>query len=183
MDAKGLRQATVVGHSMGSFIAQQVALAAPERVSRLVLVGSAPSARNDVIRDLLRAVETLPDPVPAAFVRDFQVSTVFRPLPDGFMDRAVAESLKLPAHVWRSSVEGMLVTEPAAALSRSRIPTLLISGDRDAVFSVAEQDELRRMLPAAEFTRYEETGHAPHWERSEEFTRDLVEFMERAQGR
>ncbi|MBA3357249.1 MAG: alpha/beta fold hydrolase [Pyrinomonadaceae bacterium] len=41
MDAKSLKQATIVGHSMGSFIAQHVAVRAPERVNRLVLVASA----------------------------------------------------------------------------------------------------------------------------------------------
>ena len=46
MDAKGIKKATIVGHSMGSFVAQHVATMAPERVEQLVLVGSAPAVRN-----------------------------------------------------------------------------------------------------------------------------------------
>lgn len=46
MDALHLERATVVGHSMGSFIAQQIAVAASGRVERLVLVGSAPAFRR-----------------------------------------------------------------------------------------------------------------------------------------
>ena len=46
MDAKGIVRATIVGHSLGGFIAQQVALAAPRRVSQLVLVGTATTPRN-----------------------------------------------------------------------------------------------------------------------------------------
>src|SRR5215510_5033689 len=38
MDAKGIQRATLVGHSMGSLVAQGVAIAAPERVERLVLI-------------------------------------------------------------------------------------------------------------------------------------------------
>src|SRR5215813_5937014 len=41
MEAKGIKRATLVGHSMGSIVAQGVALLAPERVERLVLIGSA----------------------------------------------------------------------------------------------------------------------------------------------
>ena len=48
MDALGIRRATLVGHSMGSFVAQQAALAVPERVAGLVLIGSATAVRNEV---------------------------------------------------------------------------------------------------------------------------------------
>ncbi|MBI3972480.1 MAG: alpha/beta fold hydrolase [Chloroflexi bacterium] len=39
MDALGITQAALVGHSMGSFIAHLVAVDHPERVARLVLIG------------------------------------------------------------------------------------------------------------------------------------------------
>ncbi|MCG8419715.1 MAG: alpha/beta hydrolase, partial [Proteobacteria bacterium] len=38
LDALGIERAAVVGHSMGSFIAQQVALRAPQRVTHLILI-------------------------------------------------------------------------------------------------------------------------------------------------
>ena len=41
MDAAGLKQATVMGHSYGSLIALEAAGRAPERISQLVLVGTA----------------------------------------------------------------------------------------------------------------------------------------------
>src|SRR5215207_10629296 len=46
MDARGLERATLVGHCMGSLVAQRVALVAPQRVERLVLVSSMTAARN-----------------------------------------------------------------------------------------------------------------------------------------
>src|SRR5687768_13080157 len=46
MDAKGIARATIIGHSMGGFVAQHVALAAPRRVSQLVLIGTATTPRN-----------------------------------------------------------------------------------------------------------------------------------------
>ena len=100
MDLKGIDRATIVGHSMGSFVAQQVVAAAPERVARLVLIGSATTPRNIVgISEFVRAIDSLADPVPPQFAREFQVSTIHHPVPEAFLDEAVAVSLKLPARV------------------------------------------------------------------------------------
>jgi len=181
MDAKGLKRATIVGHSMGSFIAQQIALAAPERVERLVLVGSATTVRNNVVLELQQAVETLGDPVPAKFAREFQASTIYQPLPDDFMDRVVAESLKLPARVWRATMTGMLAADGKTKLGNIKTPTLILWGDQETVFPRAEQDLLAAQLPQAILQVYPKTGHALHWERPEQFVHDLEEFITRAE--
>ena len=179
MDAKELARATVVGHSGGSFVAQQVALLAPERVAGLVLVDSAPSVRGmNGFAEFRQAVEALEDPVPVEFVREFQESTLHRPVPPEFMERVVAESMKLPARVWRAYLAGMVATDPPTGLAETRIPTLVLWGDRDAIFPRAEQDALLDLLPDATLKVYPETGHDPHWERPEEFARDLRDFVD-----
>jgi pimeloyl-ACP methyl ester carboxylesterase len=163
---------------MGSFVAQQVALAAPRRVERLVLVGWAPSMhRMPGIDEFAAAVNALQDPVPEQFAREFQVSTIHQPIPDEFLDTAVATSLRLPARVWRGIMAGMLATAPAPELDRLGIPTLALAGERDAVFPAAVRRELLAQLPSARSVTYPETGHAPHWERPEVFTADLVAFL------
>ncbi len=179
LDAQGIRRAAVVGHSLGSVVAQHVARAAPERVSQLVLVGSTTTLRTPVVRELQRAVDALTDPVPSAFAREFQASTVQRPLPAAFMDRVVAESLKLPAGVWREIMTGMLAAEPLAPprAGAPRIPTLIVWGDRDAIFPRAEQDALTRLLRPATLAVYVGTGHSPHWEEPERFAREVVGFL------
>src|ERR1051325_9988457 len=111
MDAMGLPQATLVGHSMGSLVAQEVALAAPERVARLILIGPATHLRSENIFQLQQEVNALDDPVPAEFAREFQVSTIYHPVPDDFLDRAVTESLKLPARAWRAALAGSLAVD------------------------------------------------------------------------
>ncbi|HJU54982.1 MAG TPA: alpha/beta fold hydrolase, partial [Pyrinomonadaceae bacterium] len=162
MDAKNLRRATVVGHSMGSFVAQQVAASAPERVERLVLIGSATTLHNDVVAELRNAIDELDDgPVPEEFVREFQTSTVHAPLPAEFMERVVAESRKVPARVWRGAVAGFFADEPGDRLVRIKAPTLIIWGDREMVFPRAEQDALVRQLSNAVLKVYAETGHSP----------------------
>lgn len=177
MDEKGLRRATIVGHSMGSFIAQQLAILAPRRVERLVLIASGATLHNDAVLDLQRAVNTLTDPVPAKFVREFQAGTVYQPLPEEFMDRVVNESLKVPARVWRATVDGFFATDYRLQLGQIKAPTLIFWGDRETIFSRPEQDSLVKMLANAELKVYPDTGHAPHWERPEQFVKDLEDFL------
>ncbi len=177
MDALGIRRAVLVGHSMGSFVAQQAALAAPERMAGLVLIGSATGARNEVTLELQRALASLPDTVPAEFATEFQASTVHQPVPEEFMLRVVAECRKAPARVWRAALAGLLETERFTGLRGGRVPALLIWGDRDGMFSRSEQEALVAALPIASLKVYRETGHAPHWERPREVVRDLERFL------
>lgn len=179
MDAKGIKKATIVGHSMGSFVAQHVATMAPERVDKLVLVGSAPAVSNGEVSQLQMEVNALTDPVPLKFVTEFQKSVVTRPVPDDFMDRVIHESMKLPARVWRDAMAGMLAKNSPVELRRIKAPTLIIWGDRETVFPKrADQEVLRKGIQNARLKVYEGTGHCPNWEEPLRFVRDLQEFVE-----
>ena len=179
MDAMNLKQATVVGHSMGSIVAQHVASQSPERVSKLVLVASATSVRNNAVRELQREIEALKDtaPVPETFARDFQTSTIFHPVPSDFLQAVVKESLKLPARVWREVMAEMLAPDASAELKKIKTPTLILWGDKESIFPRSEQDLLTSALRNSVLKVYPETGHALHWERPERFAKDLQEFI------
>lgn len=180
MDELGIRRATIVGHSMGSLVAQQVGLIAPERVERLVLIGSGTQLGRMNDRDAFaEAVNALTDPVSLEFIRGFQESTIHHPVPPAFLDSAIGESTRLTARVWKALLEGMLSAPPADGLDRKGIPTLLVWGDRDSVFPAENRDALAARLPEAERLDYEETGHAVHWERPERFAEDLHDFIRR----
>jgi pimeloyl-ACP methyl ester carboxylesterase len=62
LDAVEVEQAAVVGHSGGSFTARVMAETHAERVTRLVLIGSAVTPLKDVTRELQAAVHELQDP-------------------------------------------------------------------------------------------------------------------------
>lgn len=177
MDALGLPQVILVGHSMGSLVAQEAALNAPERVTRLILIGSATNMRSADVLQLQHEVNALDDPVPAEFAREFQVSTIYHPVPEDFLDRAVAESLKLPARVWRDALAGQLAVDYTARISRICMPTLVLRGDHDTIFSRPAQNALAAGIVNASLKVYPETGHALHWERPSEFVSDLEEFI------
>ena len=79
LDAVEIERATLVGHSASGFIARRVAETHPDHVARLVLINCA---------------VTLHASVPHV------------PLPGPVLERLVAQSLKAPARVWKSALEG-----------------------------------------------------------------------------
>ena len=159
-------------------MARRLALADPERVARLVLIGSGLPALNAVTREVQVSVQTLPDLVPAAFAREFQAGTVHLPLPEAFFERIIFESLKLPGSLWREVFDNLLAYEDAAQLARIAAPTLVLWGDRDALFAREDQERIVAAIPGATLKIYRDTGHCPNWERPEAVAADLCAFME-----
>jgi len=181
MDAVGVARATLIGHSMGTFVARRVAVTAPERVTGLVLIGSAVTAVNAVTQEVREQLAPLTDPLPESFVREFQASAIYLPLPEAFFEGIVAASLQAPAWVWQRMFDGLLAFGDGDRLGRIAVPTLILWGDRDALFSDAEeQQRLAAAIPGARLTILTETGHSPNWERPEEVAAALDAFLERA---
>jgi len=176
MDAMELERATLVGHSMGSFVALETGLQAPGRISKLVLIGSGAHLHSDDMRLLQKQFSMLADPVSAEFARDFQLSTIHTRVPDEFLDRAVAESQKVPARVWRDALDGLLAVNYTDRLPDLAMPVLLLQGDHDETIPRPAQDALAAGLPNATSRIYPATGHALHWERPADFTSDLEKF-------
>ena len=177
MDAMNIKQATILGHSMGSFVAQHVAALAPERVNKLVLEGSATTIRNNTVLELQREIGTLSDQVPEKFVREFQLSTVYQPLSQEFLQSIMKQSMKIPANVWREVMAEMVAPYADVELKKIKTPTLIVWGDKETIFPRSEQDSLVSALKNSKLRVYADTGHAPHWERPEWFVKDLQDFI------
>jgi pimeloyl-ACP methyl ester carboxylesterase len=179
LDALAVERAAVVGHSLGSFVAQALAIAHPERVERLVLVGSAATVKgNPPLAEFLEIVEGWSAAPERALIREFQTSTVHAPLPEWFLEAIVSESAKLPLRVWREALAGLLAADLTDRLAEIVQPAWVVWGDRDAIFSRADQDALLRRLPNATLSVFGGVGHAPHWERPHEFVRELERFLD-----
>jgi pimeloyl-ACP methyl ester carboxylesterase len=178
LDAVGVGRATLVGHSGSCLVARRVAEAHPERVARLVLLGSPRSlGDNQEEVGLQAAVRALQDPVPVEFARELQGGAAHVALPEPFFERLVAESLKLPARVWRDALEGLFAFDDAAELGRIAAPTLLIWGEWDRFLPREEEDDLAVAIPGARVIVYPATGHSPNWERPQRVAADLDAFM------
>lgn len=179
LDALEIDSAVVVGHSMGASVAQRFAHDFPARTRGLVLVGGRADWRaNAHVQELGAYVAgPLADPVDRGFVRDFQSSTVARPVAPGLLERVVAESLKVPARVWKAAfLDGILPADHAALLGRIEAPTLLVCGDLDALAREG-QEAMAAALPRARLRTYPAAGHSPHWEEPERFCEDVGEFV------
>jgi pimeloyl-ACP methyl ester carboxylesterase len=179
MDARGIEEAVIVGHSMGSYVAQRFAMDHPARTRGLVLMGSFTSMRHNAgVRGLWdTVVSTLEDPIDPNFVRQFQESTLARPVPPDFLDTVVRESLKVPARVWRATFADFLEADFSSRLSAITAPTLIVWGDQDAFCSRGEQDMLRARIPGSRLVVYGGAGHGFHWEDPEQFASDLTTFL------
>jgi non-heme chloroperoxidase len=166
MDALLIDRATIVGHSMGAFVARRAAEKAPNRIERLVLVGTGPTAQNGVIKDLMQVAKSLSDPVDEGFIREFQASTIAQPVPSPFFEQVVAESRKVPAHVWQQSVAGMLEYRPQWPIT---CPTTILGGELDTVFSAEEHVAFFKATERSTLHLEPDIGHTLHWEAPERF--------------
>jgi pimeloyl-ACP methyl ester carboxylesterase len=178
MDTMEIDRALLVGHSMGSVNAMRCAIDHPSRVAGLLLAGTMPwFGRPPELLDFHREqIEPLVDPVPEAFARGFQQSTLAQPIAASMLDGFVAESLKVPAQVWRAAFAGFTGDDFSPRLHEISVPTLVVWGRHDAFCSAADQQAMLRLIPTARLVEYADAGHAMHWEEPQRFARDLVNF-------
>jgi len=149
MDVVGIEEATLVGASTGALFAQRVVLSYPRRVNRLVLIG-AQTPVNEAVSGLREEVQALEDPVPPEFVREFQESTIYQPVPQEFLDTVVSESLKLPARVWRDYMEQAVLSidhDYVVELREIDVPTLILWGEQDPSSRAKNRNGSRQRFP------------------------------------
>lgn len=178
MTALGLPSAILVGHSLGGLVAQRLAIDHPSCTLGLVLEATFPTLRRHAgVQEFWNTtLAQLTDPVDEEMIREFQQSTLALPIPPSFFATVVAESMKVPAGVWRAVFQECLATDFSDEVARIAAPTLLMFGDRDRYCGPSEVDRLRRGFPHAQTIVYPSVGHAVHWEIPERFTRDVVSF-------
>jgi pimeloyl-ACP methyl ester carboxylesterase len=162
MDQRGLGRASMVGHSMGGFIAAYFAAHFPERVERLGLVAAAalpverPSAHH-----AWRIVRRLPH------------------LPLTLLPVLGTDALRAGPVTLITALRELLSMDIRLDLAGIDAPTLIIWGERDATLPLAVGRQLHRHLPQAAFLVLTGAGHFPMWDRPSAFNEAVMQFVGR----
>jgi pimeloyl-ACP methyl ester carboxylesterase len=181
MDAAGLERAAVVGHSMGGAIALEAAVALPDRITRIALLGTA--AAIPVNAALLEAAREAPE-------RAYQMMTVWshgtaakmggHPVPGLWM---TGGSLALFAR----NAPGVLAADLAACAAwnsgpdgaaRVRCPALVILAANDIMTPPRNGAELARLIAGARTVTLPDCGHMLVAEQPDATLDALIGFFE-----
>lgn len=176
LDGIGVPSAVVVGSSSGGYVAQQLAVSHPGRVDGLVLLGAPRTLQQRPA--FATEVERLVDPVDAGWVR--QSLTWFptsRQVPQWYVDDRVADGVRLPAHVWRRTLDGLVSAPPPTEVSTITTPTLVVWGEHDGLLARADEEALAAAIPGSRLLVYEDTGHLVLWEQPERVAADVATFV------
>jgi 2-succinyl-6-hydroxy-2,4-cyclohexadiene-1-carboxylate synthase len=162
---------TLVGYSMGGRIALHCALAWPESVDRLVLIGASPGLANPGEREARRrADERLADEIERLGIEEFARRWAETPALAGLSapqrERAYADRLRnTPAGLARA-LRGLgtgALPSLWERLGELRMPVCLVAGERDQKFrGLAEQ--MACSIPSADIAVAIGAGHAAHLE-------------------
>lgn len=175
MDRLGIDAACVAGHSMGSYVAACLALDHPGRVAGLFLIGTFPclAGRADMA-EMIELLDGMEGEVDAALIRDFQRGTLAQPVSETFFAGIVAESAKVPLHVWRAALRSLMACDLGGELRQIRIPASIIWGDQDGFSTMAEQRAIARAVPRADLVVWRGAGHSLQWEEPQRFAEYLT---------
>jgi pimeloyl-ACP methyl ester carboxylesterase len=185
MDLLNLPPVNVVGLSMGGAIAQELALAVPERVISLVLMNTLARA-DDWFRGTLRAFEVIRRQVAdtAAFfdtILPWWVSHRF--FEDSERASWLRGLLRQSPHAQRldgflRQLEALSVHDAAARLNQIACPVLVMAGEDDSVSPLRYSRQLVELIPQARLVVLRGVGHAPPLEDAGQFNARLGEFLD-----
>jgi pimeloyl-ACP methyl ester carboxylesterase len=182
LDVLKVDRADIVGHSLGSIIAQTFAEYWPERTRKVVLISSggprpcAPAASAGF--DYASQIRKLKEPIDPD--SPFMIAWWSSPTPvnEDFIRRQRQDSARIPLKVWLAVLDqGLGTTDLQATLPRLKAPSLLIWGSADPIMGDEVRSTLREALPDAQVKIFEGLGHNPFWENPGAVASVINEFL------
>jgi pimeloyl-ACP methyl ester carboxylesterase len=186
--ALGIGSAHVAGFSMGSAIAQELALRHPELVRSLVLTST--YARPDALfRSQLNFWHWLPAAAPSerAFFEAF-FTWVYTPRAhaDGSVDQMAEEALAFPhqqsVEAFQAQVDVCLGHDTADRLSEIAAPTLVLSGEFDIILPPRFGRSVAAEIPNARFEVMPGEAHQPFQEVPDQWNARVDAFWRQIDG-
>ncbi len=180
LEGLNVERASLVGNSMGGWVAALYAVRYPKRVERLVLVdaaGFAPPKEFD-----LSTLSGL-NPSTREQARYLMNLVFFNPLfkSEAAVDATLAARMSAgDGYTIQSLVESIYRNEDMldGKLSVVKQPTLIIWGRNDGLTPLArEGEQFKREMPSAQFVVFEQCGHVPQAEKAAEFNAAVLKFL------
>ncbi len=175
-------QVTLVGHSMGGMVAQEVMARRPELVDKLVLCGTSPSfgkPEGDWQREFI-AQRTAPLDAGQTMADLAQVL-----VPQMTGPGALPEGLRLATHcmaqvnpaTYRRALEALVTFDRRANLPNIHVPTLVVAGEFDRNAPPAVMQKMAQAIPGSTYLEMKGIGHLMNLEAPDEFDGMLLNFL------
>jgi 3-oxoadipate enol-lactonase len=183
LDAAGVEQADVLGVSMGGLIAQELVLAHPDRVRRLVLGCTHPGGR-DAVRMDPAAATMLMDRTPRTAREAAEASVPFLYAEDTSRDDIATDlDIRVRFPMRASAYWGQLdaMRQHEGTLSRLpnvASPTLLIHGTADKLVQPGNAERIAAAIPSSRIAWLEGAGHVFWTDRTEQTVQVVTGFLD-----
>ena len=181
LDDAGLDKAHIVATSLGGMVAQELALEAPERVEKLVLVCTTPGGRNaaPMPGTTVRLMARAPTLAREVAMRKF-VENALAPDPsNGIVERILAHRLETdqPLSAWLSQAAAGMTFDAWDRIPSLKIPTLVVHGTADVVVDPRNAELLAARIPGAKLELFPGCGHLLFWEEPKRFVEVVEGFL------
>jgi len=188
--ALGLTQVDVLGFSIGGFIAQEIALQAPDLVKRLVLVGTGPRGGEGVATLTPEAQKifgaTYDDPdhlwLRVHFTHSEKSQVAGREFLKRFRLRSENRDPEVNGKVAPAQIEAIVKwgapqENPFEYLKSIRQPTLVVNGGKDVIIYSVNSFILQQHLPNAQLILYPDANHGSPYQHPELFVKHVSLFL------
>ncbi len=178
LDHLGVENSDILGHSMGGYIAQEIAITNPARVSRLILASTA-SSTSDRNKKLFQELANVyaDDASYEAFLREF-LPWIFTPkyLKDNMDDLIqflLAYQYRQSPEDFRRQADACIKFDSVGRIGEIRSNTMILSGEKDILIPEEETDFLSSSIENAEVKYLPNTAHSLPVESPKEFAGEI----------
>jgi pimeloyl-ACP methyl ester carboxylesterase len=175
MDHLDLKDAAVVGFSMGGWTAAEIAVTTTERLSKLVLVdavGIKVSGRE--VRDVADIFGMSAQDAAKLMWHDPSKAPNPAEMPDEALAMMAGNRAALAVYTWEPFMHNPKLKH---WLHRIDVPTLVLWGESDGVVKPSYGEAYARLIPGATFSIIKGAGHAPQVEQPAAFADKLATFL------
>lgn len=174
LDELDLKDAVLMGFSMGGWTAAEMATMTTGRLSKLILVDSVGvkvGGRED--RDIADVFAMPQEDVAAIMFHDPSLAPNPADLPDEQLQIMAANRTALGVYTWEPFMHNPKLPQ---RLHRIDVPTHFIWGASDRLVTVDYGRAFCKMIPGATMTVIEKAGHAPQMEQPDKFAEAVLAF-------